>query len=72
MINFRVSQVFHTFQLQVDFNVVSCKIQLNDCVRNTTAVCNPRQNSLRDKIQSKTKSSPRQNPKNFLSEKKFC
>ena len=36
----------------------NCKVQLNDCIRNATAVCNPRQ------IQSKTK------PENFfLSEK---
>ena len=43
---------------------------LKDCIRNTTAVCNPRQNprqnSVRDKfslrqIQSETKFSPRQN-----------
>ena len=31
--------------------------QLNDCIRNTTAACNPRQNSVRDKF------SPRQNPR---------
>ena len=54
------------------------KLELNDCIRNTTAVCNPRkksktkfsprQNSIRDKIQSGKKSE-----KNiFLSEIKFC
>ena len=54
--------------------------ELNDCIRNTTAVCNPIQNSVRDKIQSETKFSPRQNPRIFfywkiiLSEKNlgFC
>ena len=29
--------------------------KFNDCMRNTTAVCNPRQNSVQEKIQSKTK-----------------
>ena len=36
-----------------------CHIKLNDCIRNTTVVCNPRQNSVRDKIREKK----------FLSEK---
>ena len=40
-------------------------IELNGCIRNTTAVCNPRQNlrqnSVRDKILPETKSSLRQN-----------
>ena len=51
---------------------------LNDCIRNTTAVCNLRQNlrqnTVRDKIQSETKfSSEKKSEKNiFLSEKKFC
>ena len=40
--------------------------ELNDCIRNTTAVCNPIQNSVRDKIQSETKFSPRQNPRIFF------
>ena len=45
--------------------------QLNNCIRNTTAVCNPRQNLVRDKF------SPRQNSvldkiqNFFLLEKKF-
>ena len=30
-----------------------CHIKLNDCIRNTTVVCNPRQNSVRDKIREK-------------------
>ena len=40
--------------------MVLFQIQLNDCIQNTTAVCNPRQNSVPDKIQSQTKFSPRQ------------
>ena len=41
-------------------------LKLNDCIRNTTAVCNPRQ------IQSETKFSMRQNlRKKFLLEKKL-
>ena len=44
-------------------------IKLNDCIRNTIAVCNPRQNPRenpgRDKIQSEKKSEK----KIFLSEK---
>ena len=51
---------------------VSLDNKLNDCIRNTTAVCNPRQNprqnSVRGKIQSKTKFSLR---KIFLLEKKL-
>ena len=35
---------------------------INDCIRNATAVCNPRQNSVRDKMQEKY----------FLLEKQFC
>ena len=35
-------------------------MKLNDCIRNTTAVCHPRQNSVPDKTQPETKSSLRQ------------
>ena len=45
---------------------VGTPLTLNDCIRNTTAVCNPRQNSVRDKIQSLKKSEKN----TFLSEKK--
>ena len=41
--------------------------ELKDCIRNTTAVCNPRQNSIWDKF-TRDKYSPRQNSvwkKNF-------
>ena len=38
-----------------------------DCIQNTTAVCNPRQNSAQDKIQSEKISE-----KGFLSEEKNC
>ena len=36
--------------------------KLNDGIRNTTAVCSPRQNSVREKIQEK----------DFFVRKKFC
>ena len=42
------------------------KTKLNDCIRNTTAVCNPRQNPVRQ-IQSKTKFSLSE--KNFVGKK---
>ena len=45
----------------------------NDWIRNTTAVYNPKQNSVRDKIQSETKFSPRKNlTKMFSIRKIFC
>ena len=37
-------------------------MKLNDCIQNTTALCNPRQNTVSDKIVSETKFSRRQNP----------
>ena len=50
-------------------------IQLNDCIRNTTAVCNPRQNSVQDQIQSETKYSLRlyleKSEKNIFCQEKF-
>ena len=47
-------------QLRSTINYVSCNLdfmlntslELNDCIRNTTALCNPRQNSVQDKIQN--------------------
>ena len=45
--------------------------QLNNCIRITTAVCNPRQNSVQDKIQSETKSDNFFLTKLFFIRKKF-
>ena len=45
--------------------------KLNDCIRNATAVCNSRQNSVQDKIQSEKKNFVRKKivGKKFLLEK---
>ena len=49
---------------------LSTQTQINDCIQNTTVLCNPRQNSVQDKTQSKTKFIPRQNwKKNFIRKK---
>ena len=58
--------------------MVTCSVVLlNDCLQNTTVVCNPkqnpRQNSVQDKIQSETKFSIEKiQEKYFLSENLFC
>ena len=48
--------------------MVNTQIEFKYCIRNITAVCNPRQKSVRDKIQSKTKLCRKKN----LLENKFC
>ena len=59
----------NVFMTLIDqFKKDSKHVQLNDCIRNTTALCNPRQNSVRDK-----KFSLRQNPiQEKIQEKYFC
>ena len=45
------------------------RYKLTDCIQNTTAVCNPRQNSVSDKHQSETKFSPKKKIQEFFSDK---
>ena len=43
-------------RLITGLNVSVKLLQLNDCIRNKTVVCNPRQNSVRDKFSQRQNS----------------
>ena len=45
----RSTKNFEEFHLFANFGTIN-SIILKDCIRNTTAVCNPRQNSVKDKF----------------------
>ena len=77
---FKTLKGSHNYPDNVTLTIATDGLQskLNDCLRNTTAVCNPRQNSVRGKVQSETKYSLRHNSvqekivrKKNLSEKKI-
>ena len=73
---FKTLKGSHNYPDNVTLTIATDGLQskLNDCLRNTTAVCNPRQNSVRGKVQSETKSSLRQNSvqEKIVRKKKTC